>query len=284
MKILVTGAAGFIGRRLVQTLQDNHEVFAIARSVPADHDRVSWIAQDLALPLNITALPAKIDAIVHLAQSRFYRQFPEKSKDIFDVNVQSTFQLLEYARQAGADRFVYASSGGIYGFSSEKFVENDPVSTINFYLSSKYISELLIANYKHLFTTIVLRLFFVYGPGQQAMLVPSLFKKVLNGDEVLIEGNPGCRLNPIYVDDAVRAFIPTLNYKHSELFNIAGDEVISITDIVHAIGHVTSKKTIIKYISAKQAGDLIADNARMKSVLGISPRVSFQDGLKKMMV
>ena len=100
------------------------------------------------------------DTVIHLAQSRHYRQFPERADDIFAVNVKSTFQLLDYARRAGAGRFLHASSGGVFGYSYEKFVETDPVNPLNFYLSSKYCAELMVGNYRDYFLTIVLRFFF----------------------------------------------------------------------------------------------------------------------------
>jgi UDP-glucose 4-epimerase len=105
MRILVTGAAGFIGRRLVQNLTRQHEVFGLSRrpSSPAQS-----IQMDLSVGVDTAALPQRIDVVVHLAQSEYFREFPERADHIFAVNVESTFRLLEYARRAGASRFVLA--------------------------------------------------------------------------------------------------------------------------------------------------------------------------------
>jgi nucleoside-diphosphate-sugar epimerase len=223
-----------------------------------------------------------LDAIIHLAQSRHYREFPEHAKDIFDVNVDGTFQLLEYARQAGVKCFIFASSGGVYGYSYERFFETDPVNPLNFYLSSKYTAELLLANYQPYFKTIVLRFFFVYGPGQKGMLIPNLLSKVLKGELITIEGNPGFRINPICIEDAIRVFEPALNLYASTLFNIAGDEAVTLTDLVNLIGEAAERQPQIHYRANHVSGDLIGDNERMKEVLKVVPEVSLREGLRGM--
>jgi nucleoside-diphosphate-sugar epimerase len=264
---------------------DRHEIFGLLRRLP---DKVAlpavhWIVDDLTRPLFYAGLPKNLDVIIHLAQSKSYKLFPEGAKDIFDVNIQSTFRLLEYAREAGVKCFILASSGGMYGYSYEKFVETDPVSPLNFYLSSKHTAELMTANYKQFFRTVVFRFFFVYGPGQQNMLIPNLLKKVLDGETIIIEGNPGLRINPIYVEDAMRVFKPALHLQTSDLFNVAGDENVTITDLVKLIEKVSGKNAIIKYLSRDPQGDLIGDNTRMKEVLGVYPRTSLLEGLSNML-
>jgi UDP-glucose 4-epimerase len=282
-RILITGAAGFIGRRLVSSLCARHELYALIRPKTQRENlaRVNWVEHDLSQPLDQVRCPDRVDAIIHLAQSRHYREFPEGGKDIFDVNIQSTFQLLEYARRVGAKHFLFASSGGVYGYSYERFVETDPVNPLNFYLSSKYTSELLIANYQPFFRTIVFRFFFVYGSGQKGMLISNLLNKVMKGELITIEGNPGLRINPIYIEDAVQVFERALNLTSSELFNIAGDEVVTITDLVTLMGEVSGKRTHVKYHTVPSGGDLIGDNAHMKKVLRVIPKVSLQNGLKE---
>lgn len=282
-RILITGAKGFIGSHLISRLQDHNQLFALGRHLSQRKESpAEWIEQDLTQSLDRLCLPDRLDAIIHLAQSRHYREFPERAKDIFDVNIRGTFQLLEYARHAGVKCFIFASSGGVYGYSYERFFETDPVNPLNFYLSSKYTAELLLANYQSYFKTIVFRFFFVYGPDQKGMLIPNLLSKVIKDELITIEGNPGLRINPIHIEDALCVFEPALHLDTSTLFNVAGDESVTITDLVKIMEEVCGKKASVEYKAVHGSGDLLGDNSRIKEVLGVTPRVSLREGLKRM--
>jgi UDP-glucose 4-epimerase len=282
MRILVTGATGFIGRSLLPILERGHEVFAVTRGGPAG-GKSSWICQDLSGRLVRSALPEKLDAVVHLAQSKRYRDFPDGAADVFAVNVGSTFDLLEYARGAGASRFVYASTGGVYGSSDKMLSESDRLNPLNFYLSSKCSGEALVAGYGGLFHTVIFRFFFVYGPGQTGMLIPNLIERVQAGESITVEGDPGLRINPIHVSDAVRIFEPALALGRSDLINVAGDEVVTITDLVRVIERVGGRAASIRHTDSSLPGDLVAANDHMKEVLGVRPQTSLEDGIRSML-
>lgn len=281
MKILVTGATGFIGNHLVHKLQADHEVFAITRSRPPrdKSDKLIWIEQNLGQPLDYSRLPQSVDVVIHLAQSKFYKDFPEQAKDIFSVNVNSTFNLLEYARRVGAERFIFASTGGIYGYSYEKFVETDPVSPLNFYLSSKYIAELLIANYQQFFHTTVFRLFFVYGIGQpQTMLIPRLVHSVLLGKPVMLQGHEGIQINPVHVADVVSAFQTALELTGNNLINLGGPQVLSLRQICQMIGEQLKREPLFEIRGEPEPGHLIGDVTKARALVG-GPQVSFFEGI-----
>ena len=284
MKILVTGATGFIGSRLVPRLAGEHDVVALARpgSATPRGDDVTWVEQDLTQPLRREALPAEVDAVIHLAQSRLYKQFPEGAADVFEINVHSTFRLLEYAREVGASRFVFASTGGVYGSSDTAVSETDRLNPLNFYLSSKYGAESLVTSYDAFVTTVIFRFFFVYGPGQTQMMVPTLLGRVLRGQEIVVEGDPGLRMNPIYVDDATRVFQPALELEESDLFNVAGPEAVTLTELVRLMAKVSGGDAHVEHAPAAQPGDLVGDNSKMRTVLGIEPETSLRQGITAM--
>jgi UDP-glucose 4-epimerase len=283
VKVLVTGATGFIGGRLVPRLAQEHEIVAIARpgAAPAGGE-VEWIEQDLTEPLDREALPARLEAVIHLAQSRLYKQFPEGAADVFDINVHSTFRLLDYAREAGASSFLFASTGGVYGSSDKAVSETDRLNPLNFYLSSKYGAESLVTSYNSFFTTVIFRFFFVYGPGQTQMMVPTLLSRVLGGQKIVVEGDPGLRMNPIYVDDATRVFEPALRLEQSDLFNVAGDEAVTLAELVQLMAEVSGREAQVEHAPAAQPGDLVGENSKMKSVLGIRPKTSLREGVRAM--
>jgi len=282
-RILITGASGFIGGHFLRSLQPHQEVIALGRSRPEGNYLVDvdWIQHDLTTPIDPHRLPSQVDTIVHFAQSRVYKNFPERAEDIFQVNVSGSFQLLEYARTAGVRQFIFASSGGVYQLSNKNIAENDPIQPLSFYLSSKYATEVLMRNYEPFFQRVILRLFFVYGPGQQqGMLIPSLVQRIKNNDMITVDGNPGMKINPIFVEDAARAVVSALNLRISGEFNVAGDEVVSITDLANTIALVLGREVKIQHADNQMGGNLIADNSRMKEILLVRPRMCLLDGLR----
>jgi len=273
-----------MGSRIISNLCLQHHLFASYHDAPPNLNikGVTWIKQDLSRSLDEKNLPENLDGIVHLAQSRHYRNFPERGEDIFKVNTEGTFHLLEFGRKRGVKKFIYASSGGIYGYSYEKFIETDTINPVNFYLTSKYSSELLIGNYNPYFSTVVFRFFFVYGPRQKGMLIPRLIENVRKGEPIIIYGKSGVRINPIHVNDAIKAFSPSLETPVGGVFNIAGDEVVSIKELSEKIGRLVGKDPIFVYEKSIVPGDIIGDNSRMKSVLGVTPQISLNEGISEL--
>ena len=158
------------GSHLVDTLAPDHDVSAIVRSPTGrDVDGVNWLVRNLAVPGFTGGLPGDVGTVVHLAQSDRFRDFPPGADDVFRVNVASTAELLHWAQATGARRVIIASSGGIYGHGTKGFPEEDQFigsRQLGFYLASKHAAEVLAEAYGSLLTVIVLRFFFVYGPGQ----------------------------------------------------------------------------------------------------------------------
>ena len=198
------------------------------------------------------------------------------------MNVTGTFDLLEYARHAGATTFVFASTGGLDGYSHDKFVETDPVNPLNFYLSSKHVAELLIRNYQQFFHTIVFRLFFVYGPGQKsAMLIPRLVRSVRAGEPVTLQGPEGININPVHVADVVAAFEGALGLSGHHLINVGGPQVLSLREIAKIIGERVGREPLITVREDEVPSHLIGDVTNMTALLG-APRVLFREGVTEL--
>lgn len=283
MTVLLTGSTGFIGRHVLALLAQDHDVVAIARRAPpaAVAGDATWILQDLATGLDPARLPPRVDVVVHLAQSERYREFPAGAADVVGVNVAAAAALADYARAAGAGRFVLCSSGGVYGFRDGPAHEDDPVSPQSFYQASKHAAEVLLAPYAGLLETVVLRPFFVYGAGQRRMLVAGLAERILAGDRVTIDGDPGLRVNPIHVSDAARAIVAaTGTDAPAGVVNLAGTETVTLTQLVTALGEAAGVEPRIAHAGDGPPGDLLGDNARMRERLGVTPRVTLREGLR----
>lgn len=277
MRIVVTGASGFIGRPLVEKLGPGHELWAVGRSpVPSVSSERSapW---DLTEAIPRHALPGRIDAVIHLAQSRDYREFPSKALAIARVNVEATLELLDYARDAGAKCFVFASSGGVYGGASHPIGEDARVVAPDFYLATKLAGEALAAGYRSLMAVQTLRLFFVYGRGQSPdRFFTNLVRRVLNGQPIVLYGRDGMRLNPIHVADVVDAIAASLTLQGSNVVNIAGPEVLTLRRIADLVGAHVGKTPVFDQRPADPERDLVADVALMERLVG-APHGRFDD-------
>jgi nucleoside-diphosphate-sugar epimerase len=280
--ILLTGATGLLGRELLGRLVARHEVHVIGRRVPARAvPGVHYHLIDLGTDWNARRLPARADRVIHLAQSTHFRDVPARALDVFQVNVATTAKLLDYSLRAGARQFLYASSGGVYGAGNQAFHENSPIvppGQLGYYLGSKLSGEVLVQSYVPHLQALVLRFFFIYGPGQnRGMLIPRLIDNVRAGRPVLLQGSEGIRINPIHVSDAAQAVVRALETAGSATFNIAGSQILSIRTIAEMIGTAVGKVPVYE-ASAAEGRDLVGDNRAMRERLH-DPATTLERGI-----
>jgi nucleoside-diphosphate-sugar epimerase len=284
-KCVITGVSGLIGSHLVQQM-NNWLIFALSRRRQSrlNNDRFHHVAADLSDSWEVDALPESVDAVVHLAQSEYFREFPDRAEDVFQVNTVSTVRLLDYARRAGARTFVLASSGGIYGSGSEEFSEEMKVShrrDLGFYLGTKLCSEIVAEHYAPYMNVIVLRFFFVYGPGQKkTMLIPRLVRSVFDGKPIILQGSEGIRINPTYVTDAAVAVERSLGLVGSHKINVGGPEALSLREIGETIGQTLGIKPYFEVQDDAKPRHLVGDISKMSDLLG-KPEIRFRDGIRR---
>jgi UDP-glucose 4-epimerase len=280
-RLLVTGASGLIGHELCRQLGSEWKVLALGRAAP-DGLNVEAIPCDLAGPHLMGDMPPGVDTVVHLAQSSHFRQFPDRAPDIFEVNVGSTTRLLDWAWRTGVRRFVYASSGGIYGHGSQEFREEDPIGSqgpLGFYLASKHCGELLVENYAEVMTVVILRFFFVYGPRQRhTMLIPRLLRSVRDGQPIRLQGEDGLRLNPIHATDAAGAVALALDLAESQKINIAGPQVYTLRGVAETMGGIVGREPVFEIDHGTPPGHLVGDITKMSRLLR-APVISLRAGV-----
>ena len=240
-RILITGASGLVGNALVERLANHARVIALVRdSVPDLPKEVEVVRFDLRQS-DVPLLNDVPETVVHLAQSPRYREFPDGAAEVFEIGVAATHRLLAWARQQGVQRFVYASSGGIYGHGDMAFEEDAPVvgpaGPLSHYLTTKHCGELLTESYGNVMIVIILRFFFVYGRRQRRdMLIRRLVDCVAEGCPIVLQGEDGIRINPIHVNDAAAAVAAACDLSESHKINIAGAEILTLRRIGEIIG------------------------------------------------
>ncbi len=306
MKVLVTGAAGFIGFHLVQrllgrgdevvgldNLSDYYSVaLKEARLAQVRSDRFRFVRMDLA---DREALPAlfaaeRFDAVVNLAAQAGVRYSVENPWAYVDSNVVGFLNVLECCRHYPVRHLVYASSSSVYGgnektpFSEEDRVD-DPVSL---YAATKKSDELMAGCYAHLYgiPATGLRLFTVYGPWGRPDMSPMLFASAILAGQPIKVFNHGDMLRDFtYVDDIVEGMVRVLDrvpQKH-EVFNIGCSKPVRLMDFISELERALGREAE-KIMLPMQPGDVYqtyADTAKLERELGYKPGVMLREGVDR---
>jgi len=239
-------------------------------AIEADVIADGWTAQ----------LPKHADCLVHLAQSRRYREFPDGAEDMLRVNTLSTLQLMDWARNAGVMRVLLASTGTVYRSQNYKVAEDAPCDPSTMYSISKYSAEMIARVYQSYFQIVIMRLFTVYGPGQRGMIVPNLVDNIMMGRSITLARGVGAVLTPIYIDDCLdmmSALIFGDVERSCEIYNLAGNEVLTMHRMVEVISELLGICPKIQ-TSDKPLIYAMGDNSRIVASCGTSPKWKFSDG------
>jgi nucleoside-diphosphate-sugar epimerase len=284
MRILLTGATGLIGREVVRLAPADWEIVAVARRPIAG---IETVHADLAASGFAEALPADVDAVVHLAQAREYRDFPGCAPGVTAVNVTATATLLDHAARGGAGQFLLASTATVYrpgGPDAPPLREDAPVRCRSIYSASKRSAELLATPYATLLPVRALRIFTAYGAVRDERLVSDLVDRVERGRAVEVQGERGLVTTPIHAADVARAVIAAVQRPPQrgelDLVNVAGPQALGIAEMAHAIGRVIGREPRFEARPGEPAS-FAADRAKCIATLDVPEPVSFEEGLAR---
>jgi UDP-glucose 4-epimerase len=303
MRIVVTGAAGFIGSWLSEALlAREHEVVGIdcltdyyppeikRRNLGASLEsaRFSFLEQDL-LALDLRELLKECDVVFHqAAQAGVRASWGDSFKIYIDNNILATQRLLEAAKTAQLKKIVYASSSSVYG-NAEKIpvAEGDPLHPLSPYGVTKLAAENLCHLYHKNFglPVVSLRYFTVFGPRQRPdMAFHKFIKAILRNEPLPIFGNGEQTRDFTYIEDAVQANLLAMEKgQNGAVYNIGGGARISLNHAIAALEEITGKKAV-RNQSGIQKGDVLhtwADTSLAQKELGFQPQFDFREGLKR---
>lgn len=285
MRILITGATGFIGRHLVAQLAPHHEVYALARQRPATpQPGIHYCTQELTQPLDRQQLPTVLDAIIHQAAVIDTEAVDDATP--FLANVVATWRLLDYADAVGVQHFVYASTGGIYGCSQQPLRESDPPNPMDLYSLTKAQAELAVQAARGKFHKVILRYFFPYGIGTPNP-IPSYVRRALSGEPIEILANGGPLFNPLHITDAVTMTVAALRFQEDVTVNIAGTEITTFAAIAEMAAARVGRQPRLQPIATEKAipyyrANLIADTSRMTALFPSPPAIALQQGIAEL--
>jgi UDP-glucuronate 4-epimerase len=307
MPILVTGAAGFIGSHLTETLLKRGEkVVAIdnfndyydpARkranvAVFQNHPNLWLYEEDICHAEAIEQIFAehKPKAVAHLGAYANVRYSIGRAKLYTEVNVTGTVNLLEAARQAGTEIFVFASTSSVYGHTPQlPFIETDPCNQpLAPYPASKKAGEVLGYTYHNLhqmnFTAV--RFFSVYGPrGRPDMMPFMVTDRIVKGEEIKLFEAGQMKRDWTYIDDIVSGLVAALERPLGyEIINLGRGEPVLMADFVNLIEDLVGKQAILSTPPAPASEPKItfANVDKARQLLDYSPQTSVADGLARL--
>lgn len=283
--VLVTGANGFIGQHVVRKLKKDYEVHAVVRN-PVDFPELGVVYHEVNLAENwdSTLLPYNTKHVIHLAQSKRYRDFPSGAEDMRCVNIDSTAKLLDWALVNGVESFTFASTANVYGKVDGLISEDHSPVPDSYYGASKLAAEHLVQQYRSYFRANILRLFTVYGPMQKRMLIANIIDSIKNGKEITLAQGKGIYLTPVYVDDVVHIVKQLISSyggsKSSYLLNVCGESVVSLTQIVGIVEGILGV-TAKKMATDGAVSSLTGYNGELRRVLSECQLVDIESGLER---
>lgn len=251
MNVLLTGASGFLGKHLcIKLAQEYKDVWILVRDKKSINElpsNIHVIEMDVTDGLRLNLLPKKIDTVIHLAQSTQYRNFPGSMDDMVQVNIVFIAKLLEYARVSNCQHFIYTSTGSVYPNNKHLDSESDCIEPSGAYPVTKYCAELLMKPYQEFFKQLIFRPYFIFGPGQEKMLISNLVSRVSNGEAVTIQGkDEGMLFCPTYVDDVVNVIVESIRKGIVGTFNLASPYQISMYKAVTEIARLLEKVPVFE--------------------------------------
>ncbi|KKS47141.1 NAD-dependent dehydratase [Candidatus Gottesmanbacteria bacterium RIFCSPHIGHO2_01_FULL_42_27] len=299
MKCLVTGGTGFIGSHLVRRLlEERYEVRLLDSHNPNrdDYDLFKKFGKnyrfakcDIADKKQIKQSFFKnIDWVFHLAGKSNIVPSIEEPETYHRVNVSGTVYILEACRKAGIKKFLYTASSSCYGIpETYPTPETAPIRPQYPYALTKYLGELYALHYAQVYKlpVISLRLFNVFGPrvrsyGTYGPVISIFMAQKLKGAALTVVGTGRQRRDFTYVSDVVEAFITAAKSKvTNNFFNVGSGGTYSINEMVKIIGGRTTR-------IPKRPGEpdcTYADITKIRKILGWQPKVSFRDGMKRIL-
>jgi UDP-glucose 4-epimerase len=302
MRVLVTGAAGFIGRWVVaDLLERGHSVLPVDNLVAGDRENLVALAGHPGLsPLVVGDIrdaeacrrwAGDVEAIAHLAASISVQDSIDDPAATFENDVVGTFNLLEAARHART-RLLFMSTCMVYDRATEPagIDEDHPTKAASPYAASKLAGEALTLSYHHAYDlpTTVVRPFNTYGPFQRSVgeggVVAIFTRQSLAGEPLRIYGDGTQRRDLLYVTDCARFVAEALLAEAAvgRILNAGTGVDVSINDLAAAIEPHPGRIQHVPHLHPQsEIAVLRCDPTRARHVLGWSPTVDLETGLAR---
>jgi UDP-glucose 4-epimerase len=296
MKILVTGAAGFLGSALANRLAaDGHTVRGLDDLTAGDPARLSqqvlFTRGDVNDRPKMWTLLQDVECVYHLAARVSVPESVLYPREYNAVNVGGTVSVMEAMRDAGVQRVVLVSSGAVYGEQGRQPLSEsqqpDPRSP---YAVSKLAAEYYVRTIGSLWglESVALRVFNAYGPGQplpaaHAPVIPRFLRQAQQGGSLVVHGDGSQTRDYIYIDDVLEALVAAASTQNidRQVINVGSGQETSVRELARLVGEATGNKVEVLYSNADNGGvsRMCADIVLAGAKLNFRPRVGLAEGL-----
>ncbi len=301
MKILVTGAAGFIGSHSAKALLargdtvygiDNFNDYYEVAQKEKNAVGLNIFRVDIGNEVAINQIFAEIkpDVLLHLAARAGVRASIADPELYHEVNVVGTNILLEACRRHSVNRIVFASSSSVYGNQKKTpFSETDETENpISPYAATKRAAENLCYSYSKMYglKINVLRFFTVYGPNGRPDMAPLMFTKAIDAGETIKRfGDGSSKRDYTFIDDIVSGILSAVDNPFDfEIINLGNNKPEELRTLISTIEKNLGKTAIIEELPM-QAGDVemtFADIGKAERLLNYSPKTTLEQGIEKL--
>lgn len=300
MKLLITGAAGFLGSALANRLvREGHQVRGLDDLSTGDSSRlnadVDFTRADVCDRPKLWALLQDVDCVYHLAAKVSVPESVLHPREYNKVNVGGTVSVMEAMRDVGVQRVVLISSGAVYGDKQQQpLSEETPPDPRSPYAVSKLAAEHYVRTIGALWgiETVGLRVFNAYGPGQpmptdHAPVIPRFLRLAVRGGTMVIHGKGEQKRDFVYLDDVVESMVAAATAPNVNrlVINVGSGEDLSITSLVQHIAECVGASVDWMFLEDQDPGPsrMCADIRLARKLLGYRPRVKLAEGLDLMM-
>lgn len=290
--LLVTGAGGFLGRRLLIALsKEGYRIFALDINPDKDcnfNKNINYIQCDITRKPDLDKLKKIRTNIILFHLAACVPHMPSKENELinrmFEVNVNGTINLLETLKRRLV-KVCYVSTLEVYGVPQYlPLNEKHPTYPRSIYGLTKLCAEHLVRLFcqKNNIPFSILRLSSVYGPGENYFrAIPNFIRAAIYNRKIRIYGNGLDRRDYVYIDDVCDAIIASSKNSDSEgLMNIAFGRSYTIKEVAQMVLKLSGSKSKISFLKInKPAYDIIFDIAKARQKIGFMPKTAFKDGL-----
>jgi UDP-glucose 4-epimerase len=297
-RVLITGGAGFVGSTLTQHLIDaGHEVAVLDNLFtghnPGKRTDLDYYNVDIRNGQRVLDV---VDAfrpsvVIHLAAIHYIPYCDAHPNETLQVNVVGTQSVLDACRSVGVKRVIFTSSAAVYGIQTDPHVEDEMPAPDGIYGLTKWFGEQQLAAFHRITGTssVAVRLFNVYGPGEtNPHIIPEIMKQLRAGSTLQL-GNISPKRDLIHVHDVARAYHALMRAELPSYFtvNVGSGKATSVQDMVHTIGQILGRDIPIQQDPARMRPVdmpvLEADVTRMANACGWRPEVELESGLSELL-